>query len=315
MNKVISKAFERSKFIALKYVKDIDIAEEVAQLSTIQLYLNFDKIDKTKINSWLFAVTRNLCLDILKKQNETIEILVDPLNLSKAIAYTQIGINEELDIDIYAFISQADKKLLKKYYNQNVPIFKLAQDFKIKESKLKQKIHSLENEIKLFHLITSDVIYFKPITNTKLAKKIDNLIKALVKALQNNNLASMRRYCKGAIIHDSIKKIKIKSYEACKIKVIEDNNYEMVVGYLDFENRIRVFFINFSITKSGNIQVLEMPILPKRVLVIDKKHVAHQNPTKELTNRKGVYNNKLGTIDEMKDKGIAKVIQTEDDFS
>ena len=315
MDKVISKTFERSKFIALKYVKNIDVAEEVAQLSTIQLYLNYDKIDKTKINSWLFAVTRNLCLDILKKQNKTKEILVDPLNLSKSIAYTQIEINEELDIDIYAFISQADKKLLKKYYNQNVPLPKLAQDFKIKESRLKQKIHSLENEIKLFHLITSDVIYFKPITNTKLAKKINNLIKALVKALQNNNLASMRRYCKEAIIHDSIKKIKIKSYEACKIKVIEDNNYNIIIVYLNFEEQLRVFNIRFTITKSGNIQVLEMPILPKRVLVIDKRYVDPQNPTKELTNRKGVYNNKLGTIDEMKDKGIAKVIQREDDFS
>lgn len=314
MEKLLNKAFEKAKFIALKYVKEIDIAEEVAQLTSIKLYLNYDKIDKTKINSWLFSVTRNLCMDIHRKQKKTQELLVDPLDLSKNFSHEATELNEDLDLDIYAFISVADKKILKKYYNQNVPLAKLAQDFKIKKDKLRRKIYSLENEIKLFHLINSDVVYFNPIPSTSLAKKINNFFKNLSKSLENYDLSSMKRYCKDAIIHDSIKKIKIKSYETCKIKVIEDNNYNIIIAYLDFEKQLKVFNIRFTITKSGNIQVLEMPILPEKVLILDKERVPLKNGSKELINKKGLYNNKLGTIEELEKKKIAKVVQTEDDF-
>lgn len=314
MDELIKDSFEKAKYIAIRYVKDIDLAEEIAQLSSIQLFLNYGKIEKSKINCWLFTVTRNLCMDLYRKNKKDLEIFVDPVELSESSIIQAIEDEEQLDIDVYDFISEADKKLLKKYYYQNIPISKLARDFKIKVKQLKQKIYSLENEIKLYHLVNSDVVYFKLVPTTKLTKQVNNFIKALIKALEKSDFVSMKRYCKDAIIHKSIENIKIKSYEACKIKVIEKDKYQIIIGYLDYENQIKVFNIKFTITKSGNIQVLEMPIIPKRVLVLDKKYIDPKSSVKELLNRKGLYNNKLGSIDEMKDKGIAKVIQTEDDF-
>jgi RNA polymerase sigma factor (sigma-70 family) len=315
MDEIINIAFEKAKFIAIKYVKDIDIAEDIAQLSSIQLYLNYDKINKTKINSWFFVVIRNLCMDYHRKKSKDDELLVDPLELSQNIAFNQSHTMDELDINAYDFISVSDKKLLKKYYNDNVPVSKLAQDFKIKTQQLKRKIYSLENEIKLFHLVGSDIVYFNPIPTTKLTKKINNFINTLIKALDKSDFSSMTKYCKDAIIHDSINKIQIKSYETCKIKVIDDKIYQIIIGYLDLENQIKIFNIKFTITDSGNIQVLEMPIFPKRVLILDKKYVDPKNSEKELLNRKGLYNKKLGSIDEIEKKGIGRVIQTEDDFS
>lgn len=314
MDELIKNAFKKSKLIALKYVKDLDTAEEVAQLASIQLYLNYNNIDKAKINSWIFTVTRNLCLDIYRKQRKEKTVFVDSTILNKTIAYNQDKIMEELDIDAYNFLSEADKKLLKKYYHDNVAIPKLAQYFKIKKNKLRRKINSLENEIKLYHLITSDVIYFNPLPATKLTKKINNFIRALIKALEISNFSSMKRYCKDAVIHDSIEKIKIKSYETCKIQITEDKNYQILIGYLDHDNKVKVFYIKFTITKSGNIQVLEMPIMPTKVLALDKKYVDPKYAERELLDRKGIYNNKLGTLDELEKRGIAKVTQTEDDF-
>ena len=315
MDKMLNNVLEKSKFIALKYVKDIDVAEEIAQLSSIQLYLNYDKIDKAKLSNWLFTVTRNLCMDFHRERSKSKEILVDPLEMSQVIAFEKDHTMEELDFDVYDFITEADKNLLKKYYNQNVAISKLAKDFKIKQNQLKRKIYSLENEIKQFHLINSDVVYFNPVPTTKLTKKIDNFIKVLVKALKNNDLVSMKRYCKDAIIHDSIEKIKIKSFEVCKIKITKDNAYQLVIGYLDFNNQVKFFNVKFIITELGGIQVLEMPIMPKRVLVLDKANIDHKKSEKELSNRKGLYNNKLGSVDDLEKKGMAKVVQTKDDFS
>lgn len=315
MDKMLNNVLEKSKFIALKYVKDIDVAEEIAQLSSIQLYLNYDKIDKAKLSNWLFVVTRNLCMDFHRERSKSKEILVDPLEISQVIAFEKDHTMGELDLDVYDFITEADKKLLKKYYNQNVAISKLAKDFKIKQNQLKRKIYSLENEIKLFHLINSDVVCFNPVPTTKLTKKIDNFIKVLVKALKNNDLVSMKRYCKDAIIHDSIEKIKIKSYETCKIRITKDRSYQLVIAYLNFQDQVKIFNIKFIITESGNMQVLEMPIIPERVLVLDKKYIDPKNAEKELLDSKGLYNNKLGSFEELEKKGIAKVVQTKDDFS
>lgn len=314
MDELIKNCFEKAKHIAMKYVKDIDTAEDIAQLASIQLYLNNEKIDKSKVNSWLFSVTHNLCMDFYKKNKNNREILVDPLELSEYYASEENKIHEELDIDAYDFISASDKKILKKYYHENVPLAKLAQDFKIKSSYLKSRIYSLSNEIKLFHLITSDIICFKPLPATKFTKNLNKFISVLLKALNNNDLGSMKRYCKDAIIHKSITKIKIKSYETCKIQIDGVNEYRLIIGYLDFQSKIGIFDIRFLITDSRNIQVVEMPIFHKQVLVIDKKYIDPKNAEKELLTRKGLYNNKLGSVEEMKRKGIAKVIQTRDDI-
>jgi len=314
MDELIMNCFDKAKYIAMKYVKDIDIAEDIAQLASIQLYLNNDKIDNSKVNSWLFTVTHNLCMDYFKKNKNNREILVDPLEVSQHYAPEENKIHEELDIDAYDFISASDKKILKKYYNENVPLAKLAQDFKIKSSCLKSRIYSLSNEIKLFHLITSDVICFKPLPATKLTKNLNKFISVLLKALRNNDLGSMKRYCKDAIIHQSIAKIKIKSYETCKIQIDGVNEYRLIIAYLDFQSKIGIFDIRFLITDSRNIQVVEMPIFHKQVLVIDKKYIDPKNAEKELLTRKGLYNNKLGSVEEMKAKRIVRVIQTRDDF-
>lgn len=124
----------------------------------------------------------------------------------------------------------------------------------------------------------------------------------------------MKRYFKDAVIHDSIDKIKIKSYETCKIKVKGKNDYQVIIAYLDFEDNVRIFNIKFTITDSGNIQVIEMPIIPERVLLLDKKYMDPKNSEKKLLNHKGVYNNKLGSFEEMEKRGIGKIVQTKEDF-
>lgn len=315
MDKQLNNCLDKAKHIAIKYVKDIDVAEEIAQLSVIQLFLNYDKIDNEKINSWLFTVTRNLCMDFYRKSSDNKEILVDPLELSKRCVYEEIEAPQDLDIDTYSFLSATDKKILKKYYNENVALEKLAQDFKIKTNALKAKIYSLSNEIKLYHLINSDVKYFTPTPATKFTKNINRFISVMLKALNTNDLSLLKRYCKDAVIHKNIDKIKIKSYDNCKIIVYGNNIYDLIIAYLDFESKIRIFKIKFTITDSSHLQVIEMPIIPKEVLIIDKKFIDPKKSEKELLNRRGAYNFKLGSVAEMKKKGIAKVIQTRDDFS
>ncbi|MFA7057334.1 MAG: sigma-70 family RNA polymerase sigma factor [Candidatus Cloacimonadales bacterium] len=314
MEKQLKIALGKAKQIAMNYVKNEDKAEEIAQLSSIQLFLNYDKIDKAKINSWLFTVTRNLCLDYFRENKTNKELLVDSQELEKYVVFENQHPIEELNLDLYSFISARDKAILKKYYYDNVPITKLAQSFKIKQPQLKHKIYLLENEIKLFHLFDCGEVYFKPVPATKLTKNLNRFISILVEALQTNDLHLMKRYFKDAIVHSSIDKIKIKSYEASKIKVECKNDYLIVIGYLDFDDNIRVFNIRFTITDSGNIRVLEIPIIPEKVLLLDKKIVDPKSLEKKYTNKKGFYNNKLGTVEEMEKKGIGKVIQTKEDF-
>ncbi|OQY40312.1 MAG: hypothetical protein B6226_00165 [Candidatus Cloacimonetes bacterium 4572_65] len=316
MEEELGRALKKAKYIALKYVKNENIAEEIAQTASIKLFLNYTKIDEISLNNWIYKVTKNLCMDYFRKHKQDKE-LNDELyyldNLPHEEESSSLS-NQELNLELYSFINKKDREILERYYLKQEGINELARAYKLKQKALKNKIYRLEQEIKLYHLIDSDVIYFKPVPATKLTKKINSFISSLVKALENNDLHSMSRYLKDTKFNDAIDRIHIKSYETCKLQRDKDDNYLLLIGYLDFEDKIKVFYISFTITEARNVQVIEFPILPKRVLVIGKEYCDSKTAEKKYLNKRGVYNQKLGTTDEMKAKGIATVIQTKDTF-
>lgn len=53
--------------IALSYVKDSHLAEDIAHEVLLKCYLNREKLKKSySINSWLYKVTTNHCIDYLR---------------------------------------------------------------------------------------------------------------------------------------------------------------------------------------------------------------------------------------------------------
>ncbi len=102
--------------------------------------------------------------------------------------------------------------------------------------------------------------------------------------------------------------------KSCKLQYIDEQSYCLLVVFINQANEYSFFFIEFIITSSNNIQVVEFPIWPQGVVQIDKSKLKTEIKQKDLDSFNGSYNEKLGSYDELKKKGIAKEIQQNDKF-
>ena len=66
--------------LALYLLRDRSDAEDIAQETYIKLWENLEQIDFMRAKSWLMKVTRNKCLDRLRRRVLENQISSDPLN-------------------------------------------------------------------------------------------------------------------------------------------------------------------------------------------------------------------------------------------
>jgi RNA polymerase sigma factor (sigma-70 family) len=311
------KLRELAKRVALKNISDLDEAENIAQDVMVKLLDNLDSVDHSKVENWLKRVTYNLCMDYYRKKKKSIEITQNKTILENNSIPENIKLDFDLDFDSYLFLMNRDKekKILKKFHLDGIPIQKIAQIFKLKQSKVKSIIYRLTNEIKLFHLIDNETLFFELVPSTRLTKRINNFILRLKYALEANDLNCMRRYLKNAKIND-ISKITHLQLQSCQIMLLDKsiNKYGLVIAFFDNKNEFRFFQLTFKITKANNIEVIEFPIWPGEVVVLDTIKVKSSTDLNEFRDRNGAYNEKLGTIDTLKRKGLASKIQYRDTF-
>ncbi len=311
--------FYCAKEIAYKLVKDYELAEDIASDCVVKL----EKILRTREianpKGWIRKVVTNLCNDYFNKQKRLLEVPLDEEKLEYFANKNQENSSEIIDFEIdfskYPFLEHKDreKKMLEYFYIKKESNAKIAQRFKIKESKVKEIIYKFTNEIELYHLIDNKTLFFKLLPYTNLTLKINNFTHKLKNSLINNDLSSMKRYLKNAKIND-FSKIEFKEMKSCKLEYIAENNYRLLVVLINQANKYSFFFIEFIITSSNNIQVVEFPIWPQGVLQIDKSKLKTEIKQKDLDSFKGSYNERLGSYDDLKKKGIAKEIQQKDKF-
>ena len=62
-NLVLRKAYQ----VSMHYIHENDMAKDIAQATAIKYYLNVEKIEKKKSNSWIYTVSKNLSFNYLNK--------------------------------------------------------------------------------------------------------------------------------------------------------------------------------------------------------------------------------------------------------
>ena len=77
----------------------------------------------------------------------------------------------------------------------------------------------------------------------------------------------------------------------------------------DNNGQNKVFGILFSVVNNKNIQIVEIPIIPRKVVSINPQYASGNVGQRMLTNSKGVYNERIGDITKDIDPSLGKVIQ------
>ena len=104
MNHIYKGYFDTAVSIAFKYVKDPDIAQDIAQDSMIKVWKkqNLFNSDKNKFFTWFYAIVKNTAYDTYRKNKNKIMLRTDDLGHS----YIEC---ESINIDTIDIISNLNK--------------------------------------------------------------------------------------------------------------------------------------------------------------------------------------------------------------
>jgi len=268
------------------YVKEDDTAKDIAQTTAIKYFLNVDKIKNEKSNTWIFTVSKNLSLNHLKRYKK--EVLYSNSYFEKKLLKDQPETKNTLTIDNIKIFNVKERDLLKQYYENSADINKLARKSKLKKKVLQNKIYNLEQERKLFELIYFGIQRTKSLPGTKLHRNIQNFLSKLLICLNNCDLMKMKHYFSECIINDEVSSIKIKKIVQYDIDILEKNKYLLNIGYHDPSNTVKFFRIRFEISEGSTINVIEFPIMPKKVFAFNAKEIPVEILRQMQPNKKGV---------------------------
>ncbi len=286
MNFNYDKVLDYSLKVAYKYLNDKDKALDIAQLAAIQLFVNSDKIDPEKLDNWLYTVTKNFCFKQFKISQKSKELMFEPSFLEN-IAIDDFEKDEyKLDFYSYDFIKKPDQKLLHKYYNEHYKISQLAQAYKIKKKRLKNKIYNLTQEIILFKKM-HDHVFSSSISGTKLHNGIYYFLRKFILALNENKLVEFSKSLSDCKINDIINDIQIKTLTKITIDFLSEEYYKGIIFYRNFANEIKVFIFKFQLENDTKIKLVEFPILPKYVVSHSANDIPEELKSAQKVNKKG----------------------------
>lgn len=258
--------------VACKYIKDKDKAQDIAQLTAIQLFINNDRIDPAKLDNWLYTVTKNFCFKQFKISKKNKEYTFEPNIMENMNSEEFENAEYKLDFYSYDFIPKADQGLLDKYYNDHFKISELSRTYKIKKKRLKDKIYKLSQEIILFKKMKGHEFSYS-ISGTKLHNSIYYFLGKFVKALNENKLTEFSKTMKDCVINDSINDIEIKTVRKITVDFFAEDHYKGLVVYRNFLDELKVFLFNFIIIDKGKIRIIEFPVLPEYVVSHSKEKI------------------------------------------
>lgn len=128
--------------IAFSYLRVKEDAQDVLQETFLKLYMNPPK-DDSNLFGWLARVTRNNCLDIIKKKKKEKEYF---------LKYQEEFHSDKKKFDILKYVLKLDEKyssVIRLYYYGNLSIKDISIALKISESNVKKRLERAREKLKI----------------------------------------------------------------------------------------------------------------------------------------------------------------------
>lgn len=143
--------------IALRYAKNREDAEELAQSAFVKAYLNLkDYRGEAKFSTWLYTIVSSLCLSFLRKKKLEIHSLDNEAVFERANANESnlpsniIEQHSRLNLLNRAIekLSPEDAKVLTLFYKAEQSLVEIAQILHIEPNNAKVKLHRARQRLK-----------------------------------------------------------------------------------------------------------------------------------------------------------------------
>jgi len=130
----------------ISFVKDIDLAQDLAHDVFLKTFLNLAKFHgKSKFSTWLYSLTYNFCIDYLRKNNKTMvnsdEVLVNiPDDDDEKNERELLSIASERLQDVLELIPADDKMILLMKYQDDLSVKEIQGALELSESAVKMRV-------------------------------------------------------------------------------------------------------------------------------------------------------------------------------
>lgn len=132
----------------LSMLKDPIVAQDAAQEIFIQVYVKWSSFrEESRPSTWLFAITRNYCLDQIRKQARQLEkeqqLLLEDVMDDPNAAASKPEMAEQKISDMHRVLEQLpyrDHRILMMKFRDRLPIKKIARKIRTSEGAVKMRI-------------------------------------------------------------------------------------------------------------------------------------------------------------------------------
>lgn len=144
----------------LSMLKDSMLAEDAAQEIFTKIFLKLATFnDKAKFSTWLYSITYNFCIDLIRKQKREYNVLsADDENAAEiADNIADVSDSEFLEMNLTKLgraldqIPVEDKAVLLMKYQQGIPIKELTQITNKSESAIKMQLKRAKQKVKKYY--------------------------------------------------------------------------------------------------------------------------------------------------------------------
>ena len=138
----------------LSILKDVASAEDAAQEVFMKIFLRLASFNrKSKFSTWVYSITYNYCIDILRKQKRRFTISTEDQEIPEVSDNQEISDAEFLEMDLKRLakalneIPESDKAILLMKYQEGISIKELAEITKKSESAVKMKLKRAKSKV------------------------------------------------------------------------------------------------------------------------------------------------------------------------
>ncbi len=130
-------------------------AQDAAQEIFVKVLLSLSKFSgKSKFSTWLYSITYNFCIDVIRKNKKNIGVLVDDINAYGEVIIDEIEDSELMETNVIRLkavlnkIPAGDKAILLMKYQDEFSIKEICGILNKSESAVKMKIKRAKEKFK-----------------------------------------------------------------------------------------------------------------------------------------------------------------------
>jgi DNA-directed RNA polymerase specialized sigma24 family protein len=274
--------------VASHFLSDADSAQEIAQLTAIECFLNEENMRIDTLHNWIYTVAKNKSLNLIKVQNKKLDI--DPNLLATTIqaeeTVDEIEFSEILSEIPKSIINLKDRKILQHALDRGLK--KAARDLNKNEDSFRIKIYRLKQELILYQKLSSGMKTLDPIPGTRLHNNLLNFLRKLKTCLENNDFCFFVDFELDDESRRRLEATSINRIVKYQLDIIKQNFYEVIVFYFDHKEMLDSIRFQISVDPHSRLKFITLPQMPKKIIKINNKNIPADLKAKLKPNKAGL---------------------------